>query len=190
MEDLINIYVTREISKDGYTTLGKLFINNKYLCDTLEDIPRAKKIMHQTAIPAGTYQIDWTQSPAGANGKRKVWGLKPGWPSWSPILIDVPGFSGIRIHSGNNKEHTSGCILLGIRTGDKFKRFIGESKRTTSLFAEMVYKYAYVKKRPVYITLTDAKPRTGASVLDALRDAAEPDLGKPTLDFEGAVEGS
>ena len=85
-------------------TIGHLYINNKYFCDTLEDKVRQldsieDKIKHKTAIPKGKYKVVVTMSP---RFKRLL-----------PLLLNVPFFEGIRIHRGNNENDTSGCILIG-----------------------------------------------------------------------------
>lgn len=87
-------------------TIGHLYIDGRYFCDTLEDtvrdLTREKKIPGQTAIPEGTYQVLVTYSP---KFKRKL-----------PILVNVPMFTGIRIHRGNTAKDTEGCILVGKNT--------------------------------------------------------------------------
>jgi hypothetical protein len=60
---------------------------------------RLIKVMHETAIPAGTYKIIVNMSPA----KQRL----------LPRLLNVPGYEGILIHRGNMHTHTSGCILVG-----------------------------------------------------------------------------
>lgn len=91
-------------------TIGKLYIDDAYFCDTLEDTVRdinksgkfdngEKKIKGKTAIPYGTYEIKWTYSPR--------------FKKYTPQLMNVPSFEGIRIHSGNSSDHTEGCLLLG-----------------------------------------------------------------------------
>ena len=87
------------IFKNDTYTIGKLSINGQHFCDTIEDIVRDEKIKHITAIPAGRYEVVITLS-----NRFKV---------YLPLLKDVPGFDGIRIHSGNTEKDSSGCIILG-----------------------------------------------------------------------------
>jgi len=84
----------------GDTTLGKLFVNDRFFGYTLEDEVRNEKIYGQTAIPYGTYDVDITYSPKfGRN---------------MPLIKNVPNFSGIRIHTGNSSDNTEGCLLVGL----------------------------------------------------------------------------
>lgn len=100
--NIINLEV-RRVKKESDYTIGQLFVNGEYFCDTLEDEIRQVKVMHETAIPAGTYKVTLERSP---RFKRIL-----------PLLHNVPGFTGILIHSGNTDKHTSGCILVGKSTG-------------------------------------------------------------------------
>ena len=95
--------------KPNYT-IGKLFINGTYYCDTIEDkvIDLNKngkfddglnKVMHQTAIPYGTFKVVVNYSP---KFKREL-----------PRLLDVPYFEGILIHNGSDQNSSSGCIIVG-----------------------------------------------------------------------------
>ena len=90
--------------RDTFTpaeTLGKLLIDGKPFCDTLEP-PIVPNTQHpKGAIPEGWYKIQVTRSPK--------------FGRLLPLLYYVPGFEGIRIHAGNNRDHTSGCILVGER---------------------------------------------------------------------------
>lgn len=94
----------KRIFKGDWYTIGKLYINGVYFCDTLEDTVRIlnskeDKVAGSTAIPEGTYKVILSYSP---KFKREL-----------PLLLDVPFFTGIRIHKGNDNNDSSGCILLG-----------------------------------------------------------------------------
>lgn len=97
-------------------TEGKLFIDGVYFCDTLEDQERAVKIPSQTAISCGHFKVILTMSTRF----KKV----------MPLLLNVPNFEGVRIHSGNTKEDTEGCILVGKKIKDGF---VGKSRDTFNL---------------------------------------------------------
>lgn len=84
---------------DTTHTKGEILVNGKFLCYTLEDAIRAKKIKHETCIDPGTYIVVLT--------------LSQRFKTILPLLQNVPNFEGIRIHAGNTKEDTSGCILVG-----------------------------------------------------------------------------
>ena len=104
------ITLDRAWKRKGYT-ISRLYINGELFCNALEDESRGlrqdmdletiktKKIAGETAIPSGCYMVTLTYSPRF----RKM----------LPLLNDVPGFSGVRIHSGNTAKDTEGCILVG-----------------------------------------------------------------------------
>lgn len=100
----VELTLTRKPS-DALATLGHLDVDGKPFCYTLEDPVRdlgsygEGKIYGKTAIPPGRYGIGITYSPKFK--KRMV------------LVKDVPYFTGIRIHSGNDAEDTLGCILVG-----------------------------------------------------------------------------
>lgn len=80
-------------------TLGQLFVDGQYLCDTLEPPIREVKVPGKTAIPFGEYQVLVTWSP---KFKRRL-----------PLIKNVPNFEGVRIHCGNSLKDTAGCVLVG-----------------------------------------------------------------------------
>lgn len=91
--------------------IGELSINGTFECYTLEDIERPLKIAGVTAIPRGHYEVVITFSQR--------------FQKLMPLLLNVPNYSGVRIHPGNTSAHTEGCILVG---KSKSANAIGESK--------------------------------------------------------------
>lgn len=123
------ILTLKRLSFEKDYTIGKLYGDGIYLCDTLEDRVREEgtKVYGETAIPKGVYRVVWNYSN---RFKRNL-----------PLLIDVPNFSGIRIHSGNTHLDTLGCILVGenkvkgklINSKDTFKRIENTLKASTKI---------------------------------------------------------
>ena len=126
----MELVLNRTYFADDYT-IGKLFINGKYFCDTLEDKVREYKIKGETAIPYARYEIILTMS----NHFKRV----------LPQLLYVNGFSGVRIHRGNDKDDTEGCILLG-ENKEKGK-VINSTKYEMELISKML------NEKSIYITI-------------------------------------
>ena len=108
----MELEVIRKWLKDSYT-IGKLKIDGVYFCDTLEDRVRdlqdynhdgkfENKVYGETAIPAGRYTVIVSESP---KLKRRL-----------PLLMNVPGFEGIRIHYTATAKGVEGCIGIGKNT--------------------------------------------------------------------------
>jgi hypothetical protein len=107
---VMRLTLIRIANKPTYC-IGKLYIDGEYFCDTLEDVDRGLddsmdeseilklKVKGQTAIPTGIYTLLLTYSP---KYKRIM-----------PLVNNVKGYSGIRIHSGNTHKDTEGCLLVG-----------------------------------------------------------------------------
>lgn len=105
----MKLLVKRKFLGKNYT-IGALYIDGKYFCDTLEDrvvdIDKSgefdgeeKKVAGKSAIPYGEYNLIVKQSPK--------------FGRMLPRLVDVPHFEGILIHRGNTHQDTAGCILIG-----------------------------------------------------------------------------
>lgn len=105
----MKLELKRVALRDTYT-IGKLYIDGVYFCDTLEDRVRdlnkngifdngEKKVKGETAIPYGLYEV--------------VWAYSPRFKRYTPRLLNVNSFSGVLIHAGNTAKDSEGCILLG-----------------------------------------------------------------------------
>ncbi len=105
----MKLELTRIALRDTYT-IGKLYVDGVYFCDTLEDKVRdinkngifdngETKVHGRTAIPYGKYEV--------------VWAYSPRFKRYTPRLLNVKSFAGVLIHAGNSHEDTDGCILLG-----------------------------------------------------------------------------
>ncbi len=103
-------------------TVGHLYIDGKYFCDTIEDVDRglldsmplseikAKKIPSKTAIPRGTYKI--TLDVVSPKYSKRDYYIKV-CKGKVPRILNVKGFEGILLHTGNSEESSAGCIILG-----------------------------------------------------------------------------
>ena len=109
----MKLQLKRLYPKPNYT-IGKLYIDGVYFCDTIEDTDRglyqtmpiteikAKKKQDITAIPYGEYKV--------------VLSMYTRFRKILPEILNVPGFTGVRIHSGNTQYDSSGCLILGKNT--------------------------------------------------------------------------
>jgi hypothetical protein len=99
----MEMLVTRQVFTDE-STIGEMTIDGVHECFTLEDKVRdGEKVFGQTAIPAGRYEVTVSFSN---HFQKKL-----------PLLMNVPNFEGVRIHSGNKAKDTEGCILVGMTKG-------------------------------------------------------------------------
>lgn len=106
----MELTLDRKWCKDSYS-IGNLYIDGQKFCNTCEDRDRGltdmmtveeikkTKVYGETAIPKGTYTVTLTYS----NKYKKI----------MPLINNVKGFDGIRIHSGNTAKDSLGCILVG-----------------------------------------------------------------------------
>lgn len=123
-------------------TIGEMSIDNEYLCDTLENCvrPTGEKVYGETAIPAGTYTVVLSYSPRF----KKI----------LPEVKDVPNFTGIRIHTGNDAGDTEGCILVGTWDGKK-ENWISDSRVAFNKLMDKL-QAATDKKENITITINNS----------------------------------
>jgi len=117
----LNLYRHTYNVKGDRNIIGDLFIDGVFFCHTLEDEKRADglKVYGETAIPAGIYNVKLTIS----NRFKRL----------MPLLLDVEGFKGIRIHGGNTSKDTHGCPLVAFNTDYKKIWGTAEKKLTSKL---------------------------------------------------------
>lgn len=109
---------------DGETTLGLIFLRNKFFAYTLEDTHRDEKIKGKTRIPTGIYSVGYSPvDPAQSRITRDYLRDFQPWFTRHLHLKNVPGFEGIYIHVGNFHENTDGCLLIadGVMAGTSRK---------------------------------------------------------------------
>ena len=149
----MELLLQRIARRDTYT-IGRLYIDGQYFCDTCEDADRglrqdlplsvnmAKKRRGVTAIPVGRYRVTLgVKSPKYS--KKKQYDFTGGY---LPRLVNVPAFDGILIHIGNTAADSEGCILVGRNTK------VGMVLESTKTFREL---YARLKSATgeIYITV-------------------------------------
>lgn len=152
----MEIKVNRRWKKESYT-IGDLYCNGVRICNTLEDKDRGltssmptgiinqKKIYGKTAIPTGTYKVVLSYSQKFA---KKTWAKK--YNGLLPELLDVKGYSGVRIHVGNTDNDTLGCLLLGEN------KEVGKVINSTKCFYDLMDNYimpAWKAKEEITITI-------------------------------------
>ena len=139
------------------STPGTLWIEDaglqaRFFGYTLEDIVRPDpnpltpeneaKIPGKTAIPAGEYRVTWSHSQR--------------FQKYLPLLLNVPGFDGVRIHSGNSAEDTEGCILVGLLRGINNPDLILQSRPACSALNDKI-REAIERREEVSIRIEDHK---------------------------------
>lgn len=133
----MKLRLKRIACKPSYT-IGRLYVDGEYFCDTIEDRDRgldnsmteqeikSNKVYAETAIPTGTYSVTMNvQSP-----KYKTRPAYAFCKGFLPRLVGVKGFDGVLIHIGNTQKDSAGCILVGqnkevgkvINSTETFKR--------------------------------------------------------------------
>lgn len=143
---MLHFTLIRKYRKEAYT-IGQLFENGVFLCNTIEDRDRGLnnnmaasailkiKVPNETAIPTGTYKLVVSESPKFKRDLIEV--------------VGVPGFVGIRIHKGNTAQNSAGCIIPGINT-EKGK--VTDSTKYEELLTKKV-KAAIAKNDDCYLTI-------------------------------------
>lgn len=150
----MEIKVDRKWKKEKYT-IGRLYINGEFICNTIEDTDRgltqsmseeeikSKKIYGKTAIPSGRYKILMNVVSPKFSQKEFYMNVCKGKV---PRLEGIKGFSGVLIHSAATADNVEGCIGVGFNT---------ETGRLTSIKEafEKVYSRLSSSKEDIWITI-------------------------------------
>ncbi len=131
------------LSRNTFTddsTIGTLKVDGIFECYTLEDVDRklengGGKIYAKTAIPRGRYEV--------------IINFSNRFQQYMPLLLNVPQYEGVRLHTGNSAKDSFGCILLGDIKGTNI---IGQSKVAYNRFLAKLKKVEKTKK--IYITIS------------------------------------
>lgn len=152
----MEIIIDRRWKKANYT-IGNMYVNGVKLFNVLEDPDRGlhknmslseirkKKRYGETAIPIGTYEVTLSFSSKFSG---RPWAKK--YKNSVPLVKNVPGFDGIRIHPGNTAKDTLGCPLPGYNTE------VGKVTSSTKAYYILMDNYiipAFKKEEPIYLTV-------------------------------------
>lgn len=152
----MEIKLKRIARKDAYT-IGKMYVNGEYVCDTLEDKDRGLtsnmsvaqicgvKIKGETAIPTGRYLVDMKTVSPRFGGRAQYQFCK----GRLPRICNVPGYNGVLIHIGNTAKDTDGCILVGEN------KAVGQVLNSTATFRKLypILKAADERGEQIWITI-------------------------------------
>lgn len=140
----MNLTLKRIYTNDLYT-IGHLYVDGAYICDAIEDTDRklddsmteeeirAKKVYCETAIPTGEYRVILT------------WSMK--FKRLMPRLLNVKGFDGILIHSGNTEKSSCGCLIVG------YNKIKGKVINSREVFNKL-FSILKETEEDIYITIT------------------------------------
>lgn len=147
----MELLLKRIARRDSYT-IGKLYVDGSYFCDTIEDKDRglqqqlplsvnvAKKKKGVTAIPVGRYRVTLAVKSPRFSQKKQYAACN----GYLPRLVNVPAFDGVLIHIGNTANDTEGCILVGKNTQ------VGKVLESTQTFWKL-YSLLQDAKDEIYI---------------------------------------
>jgi len=133
----MEILVERQKAFD-HCTIGNMYINADRFCYTLEDRVRDEKIYGETAIPEGRYKL--------------VYDYSDHFGKTMPHVLNVPGYEGIRIHSGNTDKDTLGCILIGFELSDSGDEIQHGTTRTAAQAFDEKVKPTFDSGEEIWIT--------------------------------------
>lgn len=127
----------KRIAKKATYTIGKIYVDGQYVCDCIEDKDRGLKqsmtleqinklkVFGQTAIPTGEYKV--TLNVISPKYSKSTWYKQNANGARVPRILNVKGFDGVLIHTGNTAADSQGCVIVGVN--DKVG-IVSKSKET------------------------------------------------------------
>jgi len=159
------------IESDNESTLGRLYLDGRFQCWTLEDQYRTgPKVRGETRIPAGTYQVGFRTEGGFHAQYAETYGAKfgPDWHKGMLHVTNVPGFDYILIHVGNSHDDTAGCLLVGHQHSKvNGYHYIGSSRPAYEALYPLV-RQALLAGEEVLIEYLDLDPATAPVATDAV----------------------
>lgn len=146
----------KRIAKKNKYTIGRLYADGKYVCDTIEDKDRGltdkmtvdeikkKKVYAETAIPYGTYEV--TINVVSPKFSKKTFYYNNANKGRVPRLLNVRGFDGVLIHGGSDQNSSAGCVIIGEN------KIVGKVINSQATFIKL-YKILQTAKDKIYITI-------------------------------------
>jgi hypothetical protein len=151
--DALELLLTRRES-DGDATIGRLAVDGESFCYTCEDEHREEKVAGETRIPAGRYRIALRN--AGGMVARYNRDFADVDHRGMLHLQDVPGFTWIYLHVGNDESHTAGCVLVG------FERYGFRLGRSRDAYRALYRRVAAAAEEGrLFITIEDEPNKEG-----------------------------
>lgn len=151
------------IAETPDSTLSVLSMEGEFVCFVLEDGYRETKEPGRTRIPPGRYKIAYRKHGWFFEKHRQRWGHL-----FVPELLDVPGFSDILIHTGNEVQDTRGCLLVGTAASHNyaaqppvFNIYPGSSTQAYLQLYDLL-SGAYFRNEEVFIRVSRQFVMTGA----------------------------
>lgn len=146
----------KRIARKPKYTIGRLYVDGKYLCDSIEDTDRKLtqdmplsdikkiKVQNETAIPTGTYNV--TINIISPKFSKKSFYIKNADGGRVPRILNVKGFDGILIHCGQDQNSSSGCIIVGEN------KVVGKVVNSQDTFIKL-YKILKNSTTPIQLTI-------------------------------------
>lgn len=137
----MKLTINRKKSTEN-STISELYIDSMFQCYILELPVMSEPLPGRCAIPAGTYEIviQWS----------------PHFNRYNMRLVNVPGFEGVEIHTGNTPADTEGCLIVGtIQSPD----YVGNSTLAYTILWSKIMAYinnGMAHEQPITLTIADA----------------------------------